>query len=198
MGIKSWDKIEKTMNKLVKKGIKSLKGIKKDAIIYAKDTYNEFAKPVVKTISRNIEKIDWNGIYKDGVKAADAAIYEVRSFAKKSDKLIKISSNKVIRTAFVKTAQKRAIIKLKRAQKFINKRLPLAKAAVIGFATVNVVKAEAFINKSKKYVNKTYPKVQKFVKANYPNVKVWVAGQLPKIEAFLAGQLSARVQKFAA
>jgi hypothetical protein len=186
------------MNKLVKKGIKSLKGIKKDAIIYAKDTYNEFAKPVVKTISRKIERIDWNGIYKEGVKVADAAVCEAKSFVKKSDKLIKAGSNKAARTAFIKTAQKKAIVKFKRAQRFINNRLPVVKAAVIGFATVNIVKAEAFINKAEKYINKTYPKIQKFVKANYPEVKDWVAVQLPKIEAFLAGQLSARVQKFAA
>jgi hypothetical protein len=159
------------MNKLVKKGIKSLKGIKKDAIIYAKDSYNEFAKPLVKSISKKIAKIDFNEIYEDSLKTADAA--------------------KVAGTAIIKTAQKAAMVKIKKARKFINKRIPLAKATVLGFATVNFVKAE-------KYINKTYPKIEKFVKVNYPNVKVWVADKLPKIEAFLAGQLSARAQKFAA
>jgi hypothetical protein len=191
MGYKSWDKIEKTMNKLVKKGIKNLKGIRKDAIIYVKDAYNDFAKPVVKTISKGITKIDLDGIYKDSLKITSTAVDEAKSFAKKSNALIKARTNKIVRSGMIRTAQKTAIVKLKRAQRFINRRLPLAKAAIIGFATVNFVKAE-------RYINKTYPKIQKFVKANYPNAKVWIAEQLPKVEAFIAGQLSARIQKFAA
>jgi hypothetical protein len=170
------------MNKFVKKGIKSLNGIKRDAIIYSKNTYNDFAKPMVKTISKKIAKIDFNGIYKESMTMADGAVSEVRSLARKSKKLIKVSSDKIIRTS---------IVKFKKAEKFINKRMPLAKAAVFGFAAVNFTKAEI-------YLNKTYPKVEKFVKANYPNVRNWVTVQLPKVEAFLAGQLSARMQKFAA
>jgi hypothetical protein len=170
------------MNKFVKKSIKSLNGIKNDAIIYSKNTYSDFAKPVVKTISKKISKIDFKGIYKENLAAAKAAMSEARSLAKKSQKLVSAGSDKFI---------KLSIVKFKKARKFINKRAPLAKAALLGFAATNFVIAE-------KYVNKAYPRVEKFVKANYPTVQNWVAKQLPKVEAFLAGQLSARLQKFAA
>jgi hypothetical protein len=170
------------MNKFVKKGIKSLNVIKKDAIIYSKNTYNDYAKPIVKTISKKISKIDLNGIYKEGLNTASFAVSEARTFAKKSEKLIKVNSNKIVRLS---------IVRFKKAEKFINNRIPLAKAAVLGFAAVNFVKAE-------KYVNKAYPRVEEFVKANYPTVKTWVTKQLPKVEAFMAGQISARLQRFAA
>jgi hypothetical protein len=175
------------MNKLVKKGIKNLREVRKDAVLYAKNTYNDFAKPVVRSISKKIAKIDLNGIYKDSLKAAD----EAKGFVRKSSKLIKASTNKIVRSDIIKTAQKTTIANIKRAQRFMNRRVPFAKATVISLATTNFIKA-------KRYINKTYPKIQKFVKVNYPNAKAWIAEQLPKVEAFIAGQLSARVQKFAA
>ncbi|MFL5729147.1 MAG: hypothetical protein ACJ75J_06615 [Cytophagaceae bacterium] len=179
------------MNKFVKKGIKNLTIIKKDAIIYSKDVYNDFAKPLVRTISRRIAKIDFNGIYKDGVKTANIAVNAVRGFGKRSNKLIKINAVKIVSAPIVKTAKKTAIVKFRKAQKFVAKRVPVVTAAAVAFAAGNFLKAQ-------QYVLKTYPKVEKFVKSNYPSVQSWVSTQLPKIEAFLAGQLSARVQKFAA
>jgi hypothetical protein len=170
------------MEKIIKKGIKTLGGMRKDAIVYSKRTYNDFAKPIVKTISKRITKIDFNGIYKASVATAKMAISDARNLAMKSGKALQENSDRIARLS---------VVNFKRAQKFINKSAPVAKAAVLGFASANFSKAE-------KYLNKAYPKVQKFVKSNYPAVKSWVSVQLPKVEAFLAGQLSARVQRFAA
>jgi hypothetical protein len=170
------------MNKFVKKGIKNLNGIKKDAIVYSKNAYNDYGKPMVKTISKKISKIDFNGIYKGSLKTAKMTAANVSDLAKRSGKLIRVGTSGMVRSGMVR---------FRKVGKFINKRAPVAGAAVLGFAAANFTKAE-------KYLNLAYPRVEKFMKANYPTVQTWVVKQLPKVEAFLAGQLSARLQKFAA
>jgi hypothetical protein len=125
----------------------------------------------VKDISKDVSKVDWEGMYKDAQKS-------LRQATKKRNKTFRMALRKFKRTDFYKVVTKEAPKYLLEFKKWSTKQISKIQSIATGAFVQSKEWVEDSSSEVQEWISDQYPKVRKFIIKNYPGIGPFMFNRL--------------------